>query len=87
MIGRSLRRLEDERFLTGAGRYIDDIILPGMLHAVVVRSTHAHADIASIDTSAASSMPGVRGIFTAADLAPDHLGSIPVPRRSPRWSR
>ena len=77
MIGRSLRRLEDERFLTGAGRYIDDIILPGMLHAVVVRSTHAHADIASIDTSAASSMPGVRGIFTAADLAPDHLGSIP----------
>ena len=77
MIGRSLRRLEDERFLTGAGRYIDDIGLPGMLHAVVVRSPHAHADIASIDTSAASSMPDVRGIFTAADLAPDHLGSIP----------
>lgn len=77
MIGRSLRRLEDERFLTGAGRYIDDVTLPGMLHAVFVRSPHAHADIGGIDIAAASTMPGVRGVFTAADLAPDRLGPIP----------
>ncbi len=77
VIGRNLRRLEDARFLTGEGRYIDDITLHGMLHAVVVRSPHAHADIETIDTNAARGMAGVRGVFTAADLAPDRLGSIP----------
>ena len=60
MIGQSLRRLEDARFLTGSGCYLDDITLPGMLHAAIVRSPHAHADIKGIDTSAARAAPGVR---------------------------
>ena len=76
-IGRSLRRREDARFLTGAGRYLDDITLPRMLHAAVLRSPHAHAAIASIDTTAARTAPGVHGVFTAADLAGDNLGPLP----------
>ncbi|MBV8457304.1 MAG: xanthine dehydrogenase family protein molybdopterin-binding subunit [Acetobacteraceae bacterium] len=76
MIGESLRRLEDARFLTGTGCYLDDITLPGLLHAAIIRSPHAHADITGIDLSAARAAPGVHGIFTAADLAPDQLGSI-----------
>lgn len=76
-MGRSLRRLEDKRFLTGTGRYIDDITLPGMLHVVFVRSPHAHAEIAGVDVTDANTMPGVRGVFTVADLAPDRLGPIP----------
>jgi aerobic carbon-monoxide dehydrogenase large subunit len=76
MIGQSLHRLEDARFLTGTGCYLDDITLPGMLHATIVRSPHAHADITGIDVSAARTAPGVHGVFTAADLAPDQLGSI-----------
>ena len=67
-IGRSLRRLEDFRFLTGSGRYVEDFARSGQLHAVVVRSPHAHALIDGIDTAAARAMPGVRGVFTAADL-------------------
>jgi aerobic carbon-monoxide dehydrogenase large subunit len=76
MIGKSLRRLEDARFLTGTGCYLDDITLPGLLHATITRSPHAHADITGIDVSAARAAPGVHGVFTAADLAPDQLGSI-----------
>src|SRR6476620_10621487 len=67
-IGRSLRRLEDERFLTGQGRYVDDISAPGQLHGVVLRSPHGHAVIERIDATAARAMPGVHGVFTAADL-------------------
>ena len=52
-IGRSLRRLEDERFLTGQGRYVDDIAVPGQLHGVVLRSPHGHASIEGIDAAAA----------------------------------
>ncbi len=76
-IGQSLRRLEDLRFLTGAGRYIDDIVLPDLLHACVVRSPHAHAVIEGIDVVAARTTPGVAAIFTAADLAADKLGPLP----------
>ncbi|HEY6433681.1 MAG TPA: molybdopterin cofactor-binding domain-containing protein, partial [Acetobacteraceae bacterium] len=82
-IGRSLRRLEDARFLTGAGRYLDDIELPGMLHAAVVRSPHAHAIIAHIDAAAARAVSGVHGVFTAADLAADKLGPIPCAAQVP----
>src|ERR1700746_2547472 len=57
-IGRSLRRLEDERFLTGVGRYVDDIDAPGQLHGFVLRSPHGHAAIESIDTAAVREMPG-----------------------------
>ncbi|MGH7054579.1 MAG: xanthine dehydrogenase family protein molybdopterin-binding subunit, partial [Stellaceae bacterium] len=77
MIGRSLRRLEDRRFLTGAGRYVDDIDAPGQLHGVVLRSPHGHALIDGIETGAARAMPGVRGVLTAADLEADGIGALP----------
>ncbi len=67
-IGQSLRRKEDERFLTGAGNYTDDIVQQKQRYAVFVRSPHAHAAIKSIDTSAATAMPGVARIFTGADI-------------------
>ena len=68
-IGKSLNRVEDPRFLRGQGRYVDDIKLPGMLHAAIVRSPHAHARIVGIDTSAAERLPGVVGVFTGKDVA------------------
>lgn len=73
--GQSLRRFEDERFLTGRGRYIEDIDLPGQLWMHVVRSPHAHATINGIDAAEARAMPGVLGVFTASDLA--DLGPLP----------
>src|SRR5438045_9416014 len=76
-IGRSLRRLEDQRFLTGRGRYVDDIDMPGQLHGIVLRSPHGHAAIDGIDTAAACAMPAVRGVFTAADLEADGIGALP----------
>lgn len=76
-IGRRLHRIEDARFLTGRGVYLDDITLPGLSHARVVRSPHAHAVIEAIDTTAARALPGVLGVFTAADLAADGLGPLP----------
>jgi len=68
-IGARLRRLEDRALLTGRGRFVDDIALPGVLHAAFVRSPHAHARIAAIDTVDAAKLPGVLAIFTGADLA------------------
>ena len=65
---RSVRRREDVRLLTGRGNYSADPHPPGMLHAVLVRSHHAHATIGGIDASAARAMPGVVAVFTAADL-------------------
>ncbi len=76
--GQPIRRLEDQRFLTGTGRYTDDIVLPGEAHGFVVRSPHAHARIVSIDTQAARQAPGVLGVYTAADLARAGIGPIPV---------
>ncbi|MCH7737306.1 MAG: xanthine dehydrogenase family protein molybdopterin-binding subunit [Chloroflexi bacterium] len=67
-VGQSVRRFEDHRLLTGQGSYVDDMKLPGLLHAVVLRSIHAHANIRSIDVSAASRLPGVVAVFTAADI-------------------
>lgn len=77
LCGQSVRRLEDERFLTGRGRYTDDLNRPGQAFANVVRSVHAHAKILRIDTDAARAAPGVLGVFTAADLAADGIGPIP----------
>jgi len=74
-IGASVRRKEDLRFLSGRGQYTDDINRPGQAHAWILRSQHAHARIISIDTAAASAMPGVVAIFTSADLAA--IGGIP----------
>jgi carbon-monoxide dehydrogenase large subunit len=66
--GASVRRKEDPRYLRGEGRFVDDIKLPGMLHAAFVRSPHAHAHIAAIRTDAAKRLPGVAHVFTFADL-------------------
>jgi carbon-monoxide dehydrogenase large subunit len=68
-IGRALPRREDRRFLTGAGRYVDDIALPQALHATFLRSPHAHARILNIDSSAAAAMKGVAAIVTGQDIA------------------
>jgi carbon-monoxide dehydrogenase large subunit len=70
-VGTRVTRVEDARLLTGRGTYVDDIALPGMLHACFVRSPYARAAIRGIETSAALTMPGVRAVFTAADLNPD----------------
>ena len=66
--GASVQRQEDPRLLRGQGSYVDDIDLPEMLHAAVLRSTHARARILNIDTSAASALPGVHLVLTATDL-------------------
>ncbi len=73
--GQSLRRLEDARFLTGRGRFIEDIDEPHQTWMHVVRSPHAHATITRIDTETAQTTPGVLGVFTAADLV--DLGPLP----------
>jgi carbon-monoxide dehydrogenase large subunit len=75
-IGESVRRKEDYRFLTGAGQYTDDITMQAQSYAVFVRSPHAHAVIKSIDTSAASGMPGVVRIFIGKDLE-GKMGGLP----------
>lgn len=67
-IGKSVKRLEDKRFITGKGKYTDDIKIPGMTHAQIVRSPYAHAKINSIDTSAAKEMEGVVAVFTGHDI-------------------
>jgi carbon-monoxide dehydrogenase large subunit len=76
-IGASPRRKEDERFLTGAGNYTDDINFQGQTYAYFLRSPHAHAAIKGIDTAAAAAAPGVVAIFTGADLAAAKVGGLP----------
>jgi carbon-monoxide dehydrogenase large subunit len=76
-IGKPVARTEDERLVTGRGRFSDDFRLDGQAHAVMVRSPHPHARIGNIDTARAKSMPGVVGIFTGADCQADGLGAIP----------
>ncbi|MFN3687321.1 xanthine dehydrogenase family protein molybdopterin-binding subunit [Salinarimonas sp.] len=75
-IGAPVRRREDHRFITGQGRYTDDLARPGQAHAYFVRSPHAHAEILSIDTSAALAMPGVLAVLTGDDLAADKIGGL-----------
>jgi carbon-monoxide dehydrogenase large subunit len=75
--GQGLRRVEDQRLLTGAGRYTDDVELANQVYGVVVRSPVAHAKIAEIDTEEAKAAPGVLAVYTAADLAEDGIGGIP----------
>ncbi|MBV8534608.1 MAG: xanthine dehydrogenase family protein molybdopterin-binding subunit [Alphaproteobacteria bacterium] len=76
-IGQPLRRKEDERLLTGKGRFSDDFSLPGQAHAAIVRSPHPHARIVRIEREAARALPGVLGIFTGADVLADGLQPIP----------
>jgi carbon-monoxide dehydrogenase large subunit len=68
LIGKSVKRVEDKRFLTGMGKYTDDIVLPGMVYAAFVRSTYAHAKIIKIDTGTAKKAKGVIAVFTGNDL-------------------
>src|SRR3712207_787102 len=67
LVGQPLKRREDPRLITGAGNFLDDVRLPGMAHAAVLRSPYAHARIVSIDTSRAKRMPGVIGVYTGED--------------------
>ncbi len=76
-IGASVRRKEDLRFITGRGRYTDDISMPGQVHAVFLRSPHARARIVSIDTAEAAAVPGVLAVLTGRDMAADGLGDLP----------
>jgi aerobic carbon-monoxide dehydrogenase large subunit len=75
-IGQAVRRVEDQRFLTGQGRYVDDITLPGICHGVNVLSPHAHAHIKKVDASKAKAAPGVLLVLTGADVRQDQLGAF-----------
>ena len=76
-IGQPVRRKEDQRLLTGKGRFTDDFSLDGQTYAAMVRSPHAHARIKRIETAKARAMPGVLGVFTGADVRADGLGPLP----------
>lgn len=76
-IGQSISRREDYRFLTGAGQYTDDVVMPGQTYGVFLRSPYAHARILNIDLEAARGSPGVLQIFTGADLAEAKVGGLP----------
>src|SRR4051812_36107495 len=69
-LGRPVARLEDASLLQGAGRFVDDIDLPGLLHACFVRSPVAHARLRGVDTAEARALPGVHAVLTYADLRP-----------------
>lgn len=75
-IGRPMKRVEDPRLVRGIGTYVDDLRLPGLLHAAILRSPHAHAQVVGIDTSAAKAMPGVVAVLTGADVN-DACGTVP----------
>src|ERR1700741_3260539 len=79
--GASIKRSEDPRILTGAGRYVDDIKLPGMLHAAFVRSPLVHARVLAVDVSAAQALPGVVAVLTGADLE-----AMTVPGQDPLYA-
>ena len=76
-IGASVLRKEDHRFITGSGRFTDDINLPGQTYAVFVRSPLSHAQVKAVDTSEAESAGGVVAVLTGAQLAADELGGLP----------
>jgi aerobic carbon-monoxide dehydrogenase large subunit len=76
IFGSGIRRREDPRLITGTATYTDDLSLPGMLHAAMLRSPHAHARITSIDTSAAKNAPGVMAVYTGADIG-DSIKPVP----------
>ena len=85
-LGSSLRRKEDQRLITGRGRYVEDLHFPGMLHTAFVRSPHAHARVRSIDTGAARAMAGVVAVYTARDL-PECARPIPPSIAAPAGFR
>ena len=91
-IGQGIKRFEDVRLLRGEGRFQEDVSFPGQAHAVIVRSTHAHARLRAVDPAAALAAPGVVAVLTGADLARDGLGTIGMtlkrtrPDGSPMWA-
>src|SRR5690349_15556121 len=82
MVGAAVMRKEDPALLTGHGRYVDDLLLPGMVHMAYVRSVQAHARIVAIDAKGALDLPGVFGVWTAADLE-----GLPATRSMPGMER
>ncbi|MCB0125976.1 MAG: xanthine dehydrogenase family protein molybdopterin-binding subunit, partial [Caldilineaceae bacterium] len=76
-VGKSIKRVEDPRFIQGKGKYVANLKIPGMVYAAVVRSPHAPAKINGIDASAALAMDGVIAVYTGADLAADNVGGLP----------
>ena len=83
-VGQGVRREEDPRLLRGRGLFTNDVNLPQQTYAIVLRSPYAHAEIKSIDTTAAKAAPGVQGVFTGEDVAADNLG---VPGMPAKWKR
>ena len=77
-LGHSVRRVEDDRFIRGAGNYIDDMHLPGMLYMAILRSPYAHAKLNGIDTAAASALPGVIAVVTGELMAQHNLAWMPT---------
>jgi aerobic carbon-monoxide dehydrogenase large subunit len=84
VIGRSVRRKEDERLITGRGRFVDDLRLPGMVHLAFVRSPHAHARVRSVDPAAALRLPGVLTVLTVRE-APELAAGVPPLIREQDW--
>src|SRR3990170_9091894 len=77
LFGSSIKRREDPRFITGRGKFTDDVKLPGTAFAVFVRSPHAHARIKSINVAKAKATAGVVAVFTGRDLADAKVGGLP----------
>ncbi|MBM3558374.1 MAG: xanthine dehydrogenase family protein molybdopterin-binding subunit, partial [Alphaproteobacteria bacterium] len=84
-ISQPVRRVEDERLLTGGGRYSDDSNLAGQAYAAFLRSPFGHGDIRTLDVSAARAAPGVLGVWTGDDLAAAGVGPIPNVAPLPWW--
>ncbi len=77
LVGTSVKRKEDPRFIQGRGKYVANIQLPGMAYIAIKRSPHAHAKIKRIDTTAPQAMPGVIAVFTGQDLIDGGVGKLP----------
>ena len=77
-IGKSVKRVEDPRFIQGQGKYVANLKLPNMAHVTILRSPHGHANIKSINTDAAKAMEGVINVFTGQDLIDGGVGKMPV---------
>src|SRR3989442_5612493 len=80
LFGKSIKRREDPRFITGRGQYVDDVKLPGMTYPAFVRSPHAHARLNKVDAAAAKKVPGVLAVYTGADVK---VGGLPCRWRLP----
>src|SRR5262249_55594647 len=83
-IGLSVKRREDRRFLTGRGRFVDDVRLPRLVHAAIVRSPHAHAHVVEVNARRARALPGVVAILTVADL-PECAAAVPPLVATPKF--